>query len=358
MKTSIVLKLQKLKNRYEEIAILLKQTDIISNRKYFRKLSNEYSKLSYITNYFNEWYQIQENIKITEQLLMDPEIHDIAQDELKIFNNNLIQLEKKLHLLLNNTQEDDIHGCLLEIRAGTGGNEAALFANVLLKMYTRFAENHCWKIDVISISNSPHGGYKEIIAQVPNNGAYGCFKFESGGHRVQRIPETENQGRIHTSTCTVAIMPKINNNELTKINTNDLRIDSFRASGAGGQHVNTTDSAIRITHIPSGIVVECQDERSQHKNKAKALTVLNTRLQHLAFRRRQQAEANTRRNLLGTGDRCDRIRTYNFPQRRVTDHRIGLTTYKLEEIIRGNLDILIQPMMEKHKFNQLDILSK
>ncbi|SBT81941.1 Peptide chain release factor 1 [secondary endosymbiont of Trabutina mannipara] len=358
MKSSIIAKLEALQERRKKVEALLSDPNIISDQVRFRVLSKEYAQFLDVTSCFGRWKKVKENINIAERLLNDPEMHDIAHEELQEAILNKKKLEQQLQILLLPKDPDDERGCFIEIRAGTGGDEAALFVGELFRMYSRFAENRKWNIDIVSISDADHGGYKEIIAKISNKGAYGILKFESGGHRVQRIPETESQGRIHTSVCTVVVMPEVPEKELPKINDVDLRIDTFRSSGAGGQHVNTTESAIRITHIPTGLVVECQDERSQHKNKAKALAVLGARLRAIEVNRRQQDKSSTRRKLLGCGDRYDRIRTYNFSQRRVTDHRIYLTLYRLEEIIGGKLDILIQPIMQEYQADQLIALSE
>lgn len=295
---------------------------------------------------FTDWQQVQEDIETAQMMLDDPEMREMAQDELREakekasnWNSNYRFCYCQKILMTNVTpsskSEPEPHG-----------DEAALFAGDLFRMYSRYAEARRWRVEIMSASEGEHGGYKEIIAKISGDGVYGRLKFESGGHRVQRVPATESQGRIHTSACTVAVMPELPDAELPDINPADLRIDTFRSSGAGGQHVNTTDSAIRITHLPTGIVVECQDERSQHKNKAKALSVLGARIHAAEMAKRQQAEASTRRNLLGSGDRSDRNRTYNFPQGRVTDHRINLTLYRLDEVMEGKLDMLIEPIIQ------------
>ncbi|NDL63029.1 peptide chain release factor 1 [Acerihabitans arboris] len=358
MKPSIVAKLEALQERQEEVEVLLGDAGIINDQDRFRALSKEYAQLTGVTASFKRWQRVQEDIHTAEMMLDDPEMHDLAQDELKQSKALQEELEQQLQLLLLPQDPDDERGCFLEVRAGTGGDEAAIFAGDLFRMYSRYAETRRWRVEIVSASDGEHGGYKEVIAKIDNDGAYGQLKFESGGHRVQRVPETESQGRIHTSACTVAVMPAIPAEELPVINPGDLRIDTFRSSGAGGQHVNTTDSAIRITHLPTGLVVECQDERSQHKNKAKALSVLGARLRAAEVRRRQLEEASTRRNLLGSGDRSDRIRTYNFPQGRVTDHRIGLTLYRLDEVIEGKLDMLVQPIMQEYQADQLAALAE
>jgi peptide chain release factor 1 len=357
MKPSIVAKLELLQERQEEVEIMLGDPSVITDQERFRTLSREYAQLNDVTASFQRWRQVQNDIDAAETLLDDPEMHDMAQEEIKQSKAIQDELERQLQLLLLPKDPDDERGCFLEIRAGTGGDEAAIFAGDLFRMYSRFAEARRWRLDIVSASDGEHGGYKEVIAKIDNEGAYGLLKFESGGHRVQRVPETESQGRIHTSACTVAVMPAIPEEELPEINPGDLRIDTFRSSGAGGQHVNTTDSAIRITHLPTGLVVECQDERSQHKNKAKAMAVLGARLRAAEIRRRQLEEASTRRNLLGSGDRSDRIRTYNFPQGRVTDHRIGLTLYRLDEVIEGKLDMLVQPILQEYQADQLAALA-
>ncbi|ACS85649.1 peptide chain release factor 1 [Musicola paradisiaca] len=358
MKPSIVAKLEALQERHEEVQALLGDPSIISDMDRFRMLSREYAQLTDITRCFQRWQQAQDDIATAEMLLDDPEMREMAQDELKEAREAGDTLEQQLKVLLLPRDPDDERGCFLEIRAGTGGDEAALFAGDLFRMYSRYAESRRWRVEMVSASDGEHGGYKEVIAKVIGEGAYGQLKFESGGHRVQRVPATESQGRIHTSACTVAVMPEVPEAELPDINPVDLRIDTFRSSGAGGQHVNTTDSAIRITHLPTGIVVECQDERSQHKNKAKALSVLAARIRAAEMQKRQQEEASTRRNLLGSGDRSDRIRTYNFPQGRVTDHRINLTLYRLDEAIEGKLDMLIQPIVQEYQADQLAALAE
>lgn len=357
MKTSIVAKLEALQERHEEVEALLGDAGVIADQERFRALSREYSQLTDVTTCFRQWQQVQEDIGTAEMLLDDAEMRDMAYDELKLAREKSEALEQQLQVLLLPKDPDDERACFVEVRAGTGGDEAALFAGDLFRMYSRYAEARRWRVEIISASEGEHGGYKEVIAKISGEGAYGRLKFESGGHRVQRVPETESQGRIHTSACTVAVMPELPEAELPDINPGDLKIDTFRSSGAGGQHVNTTDSAIRITHLPTGIVVECQDERSQHKNKAKALAVLGARIHAAEMAKRQAAEASTRRNLLGSGDRSDRIRTYNFPQGRVTDHRINLTLYRLDETMEGKLDTLIEPIVQEYQADQLAALA-
>ncbi|MCG2878620.1 peptide chain release factor 1 [Obesumbacterium proteus] len=358
MKPSIVAKLEALQERHEEVQAHLGDAGVIADQDRFRALSREYAQLTDVTRCFQTWQQVQEDLATAELMLDDPEMREMAQEEISEAKNQIADLEQQLQILLLPKDPDDERSCYLEIRAGTGGDEAALFAGDMFRMYSRYAEARRWKVEVMSANEGEHGGFKEVIAKVIGEGAYGRLKFESGGHRVQRVPATESQGRIHTSACTVAVMPEIPEAELPDINPGDLRIDTFRSSGAGGQHVNTTDSAIRITHLPTGIVVECQDERSQHKNKAKALSVLGARIRAAEMAKRQQEEASTRRNLLGSGDRSDRNRTYNFPQGRVTDHRINLTIYRLDEVMEGKMDSLIEPIVQEYQADQLASLSE
>ncbi|MFI0487900.1 MAG: peptide chain release factor 1 [Yersinia sp. (in: enterobacteria)] len=358
MKSSIVAKLEALQERHEEVLAHLSDASVIADQDRFRALSREYAQLTDVTRCFKEWRRVQDDIEAAVMMLEDPEMREMAQEELKEAKARSEDLEQQLQVLLLPKDPDDERDCFLEIRAGTGGDEAAIFAGDMFRMYSRYAEARRWKVEIMSASDGEHGGYKEVIARVSGDDVYGQLKFESGGHRVQRVPETESQGRIHTSACTVAVMPAIPEAEMPEINAGDLRIDTFRSSGAGGQHVNTTDSAIRITHIPTGIVVECQDERSQHKNKAKAMSVLGARIRAAEVQKRQLAEASERRNLLGSGDRSDRNRTYNFPQGRVTDHRINLTLYRLDEVMEGKLDMLIQPIVQEYQADQLSALSE
>ena len=358
MKPSIVAKLEALQERHEEVEAMLGDAGVIADQERFRALSREYAQLTDVSQCFRRWQQNQDDIAAAEEMLGDPEMRDMAQEELKEAREASETLEQELQVLLLPKDPDDERNCYLEVRAGTGGDEAAIFAGDLFRMYSRYAEARRWKVEVMSANEGEHGGYKEVIAKIVGDGAYGRLKFESGGHRVQRVPETESQGRIHTSACTVAVMPEVPEAELPDINPSDLKIDTFRSSGAGGQHVNTTDSAIRITHLPTGIVVECQDERSQHKNKAKALGVLGSRIRAAEIARRQQEEASTRRNLLGSGDRSDRNRTYNYPQGRITDHRINLTVYRLDEAMQGKLDMLIEPVVQEYQADQLAALSE
>ncbi|WP_226570564.1 peptide chain release factor 1 [Mangrovibacter yixingensis] len=358
MKPSIVAKLEALYERHEEVQALLGDAATIADQDRFRALSREYAQLADVSRCFQQWQQNAEDIETAESMLSDPEMREMAQEELDQARQQQEILEQQLQLLLLPKDPDDERSAFVEVRAGTGGDEAAIFAGDLFRMYSRYAESRRWQVEIMSANDGEHGGYKEVIARVSGDGVYGRLKFESGGHRVQRVPATESQGRIHTSACTVAVMPELPEAEMPDINPGDLRIDTFRSSGAGGQHVNTTDSAIRITHLPTGIVVECQDERSQHKNKAKALSVLGARIRAQEESRRQQEEASTRRSLLGTGDRSDRNRTYNFPQGRVTDHRINLTLYRLDEVMEGKLDMLIEPVIQEYQADQLAALSE
>ncbi|MBI0061614.1 MULTISPECIES: peptide chain release factor 1 [Gilliamella] len=358
MKPSIISKLETLQERYEEVQALLSDAAVIADQNRFRTLSKEYAQLTDVVKCFANWKQTQEDIETAKMMLSDPEMSEMAQEELNEALSQVEQQEKQLQVLLLPKDPNDDYNCFVEVRAGTGGDEAAIFAGDLARMYTRYAESRNWRVEIMSSNDGEHGGYKEVIMLVSGDGVYGQLKFESGGHRVQRVPETESQGRIHTSACTVAVLPEIPEAEMPEINPADLKIDTYRSSGAGGQHVNTTDSAIRITHIPTGIVVECQDERSQHKNKAKAMSVLAARIQDAEMRKRQQEEASTRRNLLGSGDRSDRIRTYNYPQGRVTDHRINLTIYRLDEVMEGKLDMLIEPIVQEYQADQLAALAE
>ncbi len=356
MKSTILVKLETLVERYEEVQHLLGDPSVISDQNKFRALSKEYSQLEEVTQCFQSYQQAKENLLEAEEMAHedDAEMRAMAQDEIKAAKADILRFEDELQLLLLPKDPNDERNCFLEIRAGAGGDEAGIFAGDLFRMYSRFAERKRWRIEVISENRAEQGGYKEMIAKITGDGAYGILKFESGGHRVQRVPATESQGRVHTSACTVAILPEVPEAEIPEINAGDLKIDTFRSSGAGGQHVNTTDSAIRITHLPTGIVVECQDERSQHKNKAKAMSVLAARIIKAEEEKRHAEEASTRRNLLGSGDRSDRIRTYNYPQGRVSDHRINLTIYRLNEVMEGDMNTLIQPVLQEH---QADLLA-
>ncbi|KFZ36408.1 peptide chain release factor 1 [Shewanella mangrovi] len=359
MKDSVIRKLEGLVERYEEVQALLSDASVISDQDRFRGLSKEYAQLEDVVKGFSAFKQAQADLETAEEMLHedDPELKEMAQDELKSAKQTLERLEGELQILLLPKDPNDETNAFLEIRAGAGGDEAAIFAGDLFRMYSRYAEARRWQVEVVSANEGEHGGFKEVIARVVGDGVYGRLKFESGGHRVQRVPETESQGRVHTSACTVAILHEVPEAAAVEINPADLRIDTFRSSGAGGQHVNKTDSAIRITHLPTGLVVECQDERSQHKNKARALSVLAARLQAAEDEKRRSAEESTRRSLVGSGDRSERIRTYNFPQGRCSEHRINLTLYRLNEIMEGDLDQLIDPLIQEYQADQLAALA-
>jgi len=360
MKASILAKLEHLAERYEEVGELLGDPSIISDQNKFRALSREYAELDSVVKAYSRYCQVQDNLQSANELLQDsdPEMREMAQLELRQSEVEQDELETELNKLLLPKDPNDNNNVFLEIRAGTGGDEAAIFSGDLFRMYSRYAESRGWRLEVISERQGEHGGFKEIITRIVGEGAYSQLKFESGAHRVQRVPETESQGRIHTSACTVAVMPEVSDVDAEEINKADLRIDTFRASGSGGQHVNKTDSAIRLTHLPTGIVVECQDERSQHKNKAKAMTLLQSKILTAAQDKQASEQADQRRSLVGSGDRSERIRTYNFPQGRVTDHRINLTLYKLDEIMTGAMDVVIQPLVNEYQAEQLASLAE
>ena len=359
MKDSIRLKLEALCERHEEVGALMSDPDVMSDQNKFRDLSMEYSQLEPVTKAFSAFQTAQEDLEGAEEMLKedDAEMREMASEEKKDAEQRIETLELELQKLLLPKDPHDNKNIYLEVRAGTGGDEAAIFAGDLFRMYSRYAETQGWKVEIMSENQGEHGGYKEIIARVVGQGAYSKLKFESGAHRVQRVPETESQGRVHTSAATVAIIPEPDPMEEITINTNDLRIDTYRASGAGGQHVNKTDSAVRLTHIPTGVVVECQDERSQHKNKARALSLLQARLVSAEEEKQHAEQAETRKSLVGSGDRSERIRTYNFPQGRVSDHRINLTLYKLDEFMSGELDHVIGPLINEYQAEQLATLS-
>jgi peptide chain release factor 1 len=345
MKDSIRRKLEKLDERYEEIGRLLSEPDVIGRQNQFRDLSMEYARLGPVVDRYRGFLALEGDLATARELAME--------EELKELGTRVDGEEQALQRLLVPKDPHDDSNIFLEVRAGTGGDEAALFAGDLFRMYARYAEAKRWEVEVLSESPGEHGGYKEIISRIIGRGAYSLLKFESGTHRVQRVPATEAQGRIHTSACTVAILPELEAVESVDLNPADLRIDTYRSSGAGGQHVNKTDSAIRITHLPTGIVVECQDERSQHKNRSRALSLLKARL--LADEREKQAsaQAQSRKLQVGSGDRSERIRTYNFPQGRVTDHRINLTLYKLDDVMNGNLGELIAALNQEYQAEEL-----
>ena len=360
MKSSILAKLELLKERYEEVGALLSDSEIISDQDKFRSLSKEYAELEPVVLSYSMFVQIKVDIEEANNLLKDsdPDMREMAEEELKRGELESENLELELQRLLLPRDPNDGKNVFLEIRAGTGGDEAAIFSGDLFRMYSKFAENNRWKLEIISESLGDHGGYKEIILRVVGQGVYSKLKFESGAHRVQRVPDTESQGRIHTSACTVAIMAEADVQDAIEINKGDLRVDTFRASGSGGQHVNKTDSAVRLTHIPTGLVVECQDERSQHKNRAKAMAVLQARLNSAQNEATAQEQSDQRKVLVGSGDRSERIRTYNFPQGRVTDHRINLTLYKLSEVMEGSLSEIIEPLINEFQAEQLAQLAQ
>ncbi|MBI3188228.1 MAG: peptide chain release factor 1 [Gammaproteobacteria bacterium] len=359
MKDSIRIKLENLSERFEETSALLSQPEIISNQKKFRELSQEYAQLEPVITSLNRYRKAQANLASATEMLKDndPEMREMAQLELKVAKEQVELLEAELQKSLLPKDPHDNSNIFLEIRAGTGGDEAAIFAGDLFRMYSRYAESQRWQVEILSEHQGEHGGYKEIIARIIGQGAYSTLKFESGAHRVQRVPATEAQGRIHTSAATVAVMPEPDEAEEIVLNPADLKTDTFRASGAGGQHVNKTDSAIRITHIPTGTVVECQDERSQHKNRARALSLLQARLVDAEREKNAREQAQTRKSLVGSGDRSERIRTYNFPQGRITDHRINLTLYKLDDFIQGNINPVIEPLINEYQAEQLAALA-
>jgi peptide chain release factor 1 len=360
MNPSMLVKLEQLAARHQEVGALLADPDIINNSDRFRALSVEHAQLEPVASGFWAYRRVLDDLDAAREIARDndPDLRALAQDELLDAEVRRAEQERALQLLLLPRDPHDAGNVFLEIRAGTGGDEAALFAGDLLRMYARYAEQRGWALEILSESPGEHGGYKEVITRIIGQGAYSRLKFESGAHRVQRVPVTEAQGRIHTSAATVAVLPELAEVEQIEINPSDLRIDTYRASGAGGQHVNKTDSAIRITHLPSGIVVECQDERSQHKNRSRAMSLLQARL--LAGEREKQAsaQAQNRKLQVGSGDRSERIRTYNFPQGRITDHRINLTLYKLGDILEGKLDPIIEPLIQEYQADQLAALAE
>ena len=356
MKSSLVTKLESLCDRHEEVSALLSDAETASNPDKFRTLSQEYAQLDEVVRVYTGYRQAQADLAEAQTMLADgdPDVREMVQEEMDSLTQQMTLAEGELQVLMLPKDPKDKNNVFLEIRAGTGGDEAAIFSGDLFRMYSRYAESKRWFIEVVSERAGDHGGYKELITRVVGDAVYAHLKFESGAHRVQRVPETESQGRIHTSACTVAVMAEPDDVEEIEIRKEDLRVDTYRSSGAGGQHVNTTDSAVRLTHIPTGIVVECQDERSQHKNRARAMSLLQAKLVSASEQQLAAEQAEERRNLVGTGDRSDRIRTYNYPQGRVTDHRINLTLYKLAEVVEGELDAVIQPLRQEH---QADLLA-
>mgnify|MGYP002620685752 FL=1 len=359
MKASIVTKLANLVERHEEVTALLSDAGVIGDQGRFRELSREYARLEPVVRDYRAWNAARADLSEAEEMAadQDPEMRRLAQEEISGAHARLEVLETALKKHLVPRDPLDEANIFLEIRAGTGGDEAAIFAGDLFRMYCRYAERMGWGIEILSASEGEHGGYREVISRVVGQGVYSRLKFESGAHRVQRVPATEAQGRIHTSACTVAVLPEPEEMEEIEINPAELRVDTYRASGAGGQHVNKTDSAVRLTHLPTGIVVECQDERSQHKNRARAMALLQAKLTDAERSRREAAQAQSRRLQVGSGDRSERIRTYNFPQGRVTDHRINLTLYRLEDILEGDLDPLLEPLASEYQADQLAALA-
>ncbi|MDH0200359.1 peptide chain release factor 1 [Comamonas aquatica] len=338
--------LERYAQRLEELDFLLSREDIMGDMQQYRRISREHADVTAVAGRYQRYLQTETDIATARQLLEDPDMAEMAQEEIHAGEAELLKLEDELQRLLLPKDPDDERPAFVEIRAGTGGDESALFAGDLARMYTRYAANVGWKVEVMSANDSELGGYKEVVLRIEGERVYGALRFESGGHRVQRVPATETQGRIHTSACTVAVMPEPDEQQAITLNPADLRIDTFRASGAGGQHINKTDSAVRVVHLPTGIVAECQDGRSQHSNKAKALQVLQARIQEKERKEREAKEAALRKGLIGSGDRSDRIRTYNFPQGRLTDHRINLTLYKLLNIMEGDLGDVIQALQQ------------
>lgn len=358
MKTSVRERLEQLSHRLVEIDALLAQPETAADMSVFRKLSQERAEIDPVVQAFNSYTQAESDMQDARELMSDPEMKELAQAEFEQAQETIDRLSDELQILLLPRDPDDSRSVYLEIRAGTGGDESALFCGDLLRMYSRYAENKGWRVELMSEHGSEIGGYKEVIARIEGDGVYGRLKFESGAHRVQRVPETEAQGRVHTSACTVAILPEADPAEDIDINPADLRVDTFRASGAGGQHVNKTDSAVRITHIPTGTVVECQDDRSQHRNRDKAMQVLAAKLKDQQQQELQSAEAEQRKSLVGSGDRSERIRTYNYPQGRITDHRINLTLYKLAQAMDGDLDEVTDALLAEHQAELLASLGQ
>ncbi len=360
MKDSIRHKLETVRERLEEIAGLLADPDVIGDQNQFRDLSMEYARLEPVVGLFSQYEASSDDVAAAEEMVgdKDDELRQLGQDELKSLTERRAVLLLELQKALIPPDPYDDSNVYLEVRAGTGGDEAAIFAGDLFRMYSKFAENQRWNVEILSTREGEHGGYKEIVSKLSGSGIYASLKFESGAHRVQRVPATESQGRIHTSACTVAVLPEPDAVEEVEINSADLRVDTYRASGAGGQHVNKTDSAVRVTHLPTGIVVECQDERSQHKNRARAMSLLQARLLDAQVAEQQSEQAQQRKLLVGSGDRSERIRTYNYPQGRVTDHRINLTLYKLDEILAGDLGQVVDPLTSEYQAGQLAALSE
>jgi len=357
MKPSLRHKLEQVVDRYEEITAMLADPTVQGDQNQFRALGQEYAQLGPVVSCYRDFKSAEADLQTADEMLADPELAELAREARDEASHKQQTLEPRLQLLLLPDDPNDARNVFLEIRAGTGGAEAALFAADLHRMYLRYAELAGWRVETVSASQGESGGFKEVVCRISGNRVYSRLKFEPGTHRVQRVPETESQGRIHTSACTVAVLPEADVIDEVEVNTGDLRIDTYRSSGAGGQHVNTTDSAVRITHLPSGIVVECQDERSQHKNKARAMSLLQAKLLSSLQRQQHQTRAADRKLQVGSGDRSERIRTYNFPQNRLTDHRINLTLYKLDEIMQGSLDAVVDPLVQEYQAEQLASLS-
>lgn len=359
MNPAIEARLKSLAERFDEIERLLADAKVITNQDLFRKLSKEYTEIGSAVRTYRDYAEELSQLEYMRTILKDSDagMREMAQEEIPTLEKKLAALESELQVLLLPKDPDDNRNIFLEIRAGAGGDESAIFAGDLFRMYSYYATAHRWEVEVMSSNPGEHGGFKEIIARVAGNDVYARLKFESGVHRVQRVPDTEAQGRIHTSTCTVAVLPEAEEVDAIDLNPADLKVDTFRASGAGGQHVNKTDSAIRITHLPTGTVVECQDERSQHKNRSRAMSVLRARLLEVEKRKRREEEAAMRKGQVGTGDRSERIRTYNFPQGRVTDHRVNVTLYKLDRVMEGDLDDLIEPLATADQAERLAALN-
>ena len=356
---SMMSKLESLRDRFEEVAALLSDAEVMTDRERFTALSKEYAEIEPVVGCYRRAMELEANIADNEQLLEeeDPEMRELAQQDIADCRAQLKDLTSELQKLLLPKDPNDQSNVFLEIRAGTGGDEAAIFSGDLFRMYNKFAEQKGWRVEVMNERPGEHGGFKEIITRIEGKDVYSQLKFESGAHRVQRVPETESQGRVHTSACTVAVMPEVDEIDEIDIDKKDIREDTYRASGAGGQHVNKTDSAIRLTHLPTGTVVECQDERSQHKNRARAMSLLKARLLDAALTKQQDEQAANRRQLVGSGDRSERIRTYNFPQGRITDHRINLTLYRLDEVIEGDLGSVVEPLVQEHQADLLQQLA-
>lgn len=360
MKASLLNKLDVLSDRFEELTALLGDAEVISDQTKFRAYSREYAEVEPVIEVYKQRVKVQSDLEGAQALLKDndPDMREMAVEEVREAKQQLQVIEASLQRMLLPKDPNDGRNVFLEIRAGTGGDEAAIFSGDLFRMYSRYAERRGWRVEVLSENEGEHGGYKEIIARVEGDNVYAKLKFESGAHRVQRVPETESQGRVHTSACTVAVLPEPDEQQAIEINPADLRVDTYRASGAGGQHINKTDSAIRITHLPTGIVVECQEERSQHKNRARAMSWLSAKLNDIQTSAAANAIATERKLLVGSGDRSERIRTYNYSQGRVTDHRINLTLYSLDEVLSGGVDAVIEPLLSEYQADQLAALGE